>query len=176
VLAFLIQKKELIMSESEITFDESSQEKIAEKIYFFNKDAFTYKPKRLNEIPPSILKSNPDGKAYLKTPEGKEHLKKWNEDKLKQSKLENVSMDVIDYPEDGTNNDTYFKSIAKTLQTYNNKEDKFTNLFRTRFGLKPQINHDKKLMTALNRTILSDKDLLILTQQHFNEFGGVHDM
>ena len=167
------------MPDSNITFDEKTQEKIVEQIYFFNKDMFHgKKPKRLNQIPPELLESNPDGVEYLKTQEGKQHLEEWN-DKRKTSNEQRDAKTgdffYYDFHDNiGDDNNTYCKDVAKILREKCGNVDKFYHLFSVRFGLKPQIKRDRKLMAALEKPTISDKDWLILTQRHLNDFGGIH--
>ena len=182
-----IYTKRFRMSSSNKTFNEAEQEKIAEQIYFFNKDSFTSKPQKLNQIPLNMLQKHADGKEYLKTSEGKKYKKECDAKQkgmvcqLSEHKTVECSEDSENHEESNcydTPNcyDTYFKDVNQILEKTCDRNEKFTQLFYTRFGLSPQIELDTKLQATLERPTLSHKDLLILTQKHFNQFGGVHTM
>lgn len=87
--------------------------------------------------------------------------------------IEQKSLDKSNKTED----DNYLVNLKKALaSTGENTNEKFKSIFIARFCLEPQIDRDTKLKSILdNSHQLSIKEWMILTQKHFNEFGGFDD-
>ena len=68
----------------------------------------------------------------------------------------------------------YILSIKETLK--NEKKlsnyDLFERLYRLRYACEPQIDVDETVVSKLCSSGLSKRDFMVLTQKHFNDFGG----
>lgn len=73
-------------------------------------------------------------------------------------------------------NDEYIDSIEKVLNNYQDEDivKTFENLYTIRYAITPQLEADANLMSVLRRygSSISPRELMILTQKHFNEYGG----
>jgi hypothetical protein len=73
--------------------------------------------------------------------------------------------------------DTYCDEIKSILRSadQDDRKETFERLFLTRYGIKPLIVNDGKLVQWLSKsssTNPTEGDWMFYTQRHFNEFGG----
>ena len=74
--------------------------------------------------------------------------------------------------ESSGSSDKYYIRIKDILQSTNTGETKFRELFLCRYAMYPQLENDPKTKELLSRSSLSDNEMMILTQKHFNDFAG----
>lgn len=88
--------------------------------------------------------------------------------------LEETQRKAVDYMTiDDSTEDTYCLTLKHILESSeSDMRKKFDELFIHRYGIMPQRENDKKLQQTLLHRSLSENDLLLLTQRHFNEYGG----
>lgn len=74
---------------------------------------------------------------------------------------------------DEDSEDTYSSALREVLDArFGSNDKKFFELFIHRYGIQPQMKHDKKLQKLLQKPSLSDDEFMLYTQRHFNEYGG----
>ena len=96
--------------------------------------------------------------------------------KTSQSKSNNLEDIEQTSPEKGEENhvEPYLAKLSAALAS--SDEDgtkKFKNIFNARFCVDAHIDQDTKLKSTLEKSHhVSPREWMILTQKHFNEFGG----
>ena len=119
----------------------------------------------------SLRKSNVDSSEQTNTSSKENYTQGTEEEDLPVSAR---SRETENSDDEDELEDTYVDTLAKVLKNrYDNPTAKFTELFRVRYALEPQIDSDEKLQQSLTRGIVTDRDFMYLTQKHLNDFGGM---
>ena len=132
------------MNDEDFVLEDNSQEKHRTEVRSFH-----------------ATQTNRDTSEY----ENSEHVK----DEQRHSNVIEFS-DKIDIAKD-----EYCIMIKKLLNDFsknNNHHEHFVQLYKARFAHDPNIELDVHLYNTLKSHSLSNKQLMVLTQKHFNDFGG----
>lgn len=70
--------------------------------------------------------------------------------------------------------DEYVDTIRQILNEFTEESAvrRFTVIFTNKYGIEPQLDSDLDLKYVLDYDKVPNKDIMILAQKHFNEYGG----